>query len=537
VNGNDDRLVQKVRLELENGDLYSRHNAIETTLVHWGLSLLAVLLAWLASDTEGLALQRAGAVSAVVVMLVNSLVMSGLAWYCWKNRTPMEYTDWWDGIGALVLAAALSALAAASGGYQSPVWFVVIAIAVYIAAVYVYIRGYVAVALLVVMVVASGALAGDLERADAAYGIAICGSLVVAFMLVKELGRVMYDLIWETGQKQIALVRSVGELRAALARTASGDLASTFDADDDVEETLELRQSLNQTVLSLRSLVEQIRQSGEEIALASSSVVGAAQQSAAGAAQQSGTVAETTATIEELAATAAQIAETATAVARVAQETLTLTVQGRGAVADSVDAMDQIRLVVGEIGHSSHGLGEKLTQVGQIVGLIDELSEQTNLLALNAAIEAARAGEHGRGFAVVAAEVRKLAERAQQSTGEISQIVSEIETHARLTVASSEEGVRAAERGSGKAAGAVAALERIAAMVDEATGAAEEISIATQQQRSASEQVVTAMNQVSDVSKQASVGAEAGVAAAAQLDSLAAGLGKTIARFRTTTST
>ena len=167
--------------------------------------------------------------------------------------------------------------------------------------------------------------------------------MIVAFMMMKELGRVMYDLIWETGQKQIALVRSVRELRGALARTADGDLATSFDAKDDVEETVELRESLNQTVASLRTLVEQIRQSGEQISRASTSVVGAAQQSAAGAAQQSGTVTETTATIEELAATAAQIAETAGSVARVAQDTLTLTEQGRGAVAESVAAIDQIR--------------------------------------------------------------------------------------------------------------------------------------------------------------------------------------------------
>ena len=81
---------------------------------------------------------------------------------------------------------------------------------------------------------------------------------------------------------------------------------------------------------------------------------------------------------------------------------------------------------------SALGLGEKIFEVGRILEVIDELADQTNLLALNAAIEAARAGEHGRGFAVVAAEVRKLAERAKLSTGQIQSIVTEIQAHTRM---------------------------------------------------------------------------------------------------------
>jgi methyl-accepting chemotaxis protein len=194
--------------------------------------------------------------------------------------------------------------------------------------------------------------------------------------------------------------------------------------------------------------------------------------------------------------------------------------------------MDQIADRVDSISSRAVSLGEKSQEIGRILEVIDDLADQTNLLALNAAIEAARAGEHGRGFAVVASEVRKLAERAQESTGQIQAIVAQIQAEANATILASEEGAKDVHVGGELARDVVDALERISGMVDETTTAAREISIATQQQRSASDQVVAAMSQVSSVSRQYAVGSKQSAAAAAQLNVLAAELRASIAQFR-----
>ena len=106
--------------------------------------------------------------------------------------------------------------------------------------------------------------------------------------------------------------------------------------------------------------------------------------------------------------------------------------QGHKVIEGAKTAIDNLSQTVGDLGKVLQQLSEDSGQIASVVDVIRGIAEQTNLLALNAAIEAARAGEQGRGFAVVADEVRSLAQRTQESTGHIQEIISNLSkaTHA-----------------------------------------------------------------------------------------------------------
>ncbi|MBL1376987.1 methyl-accepting chemotaxis protein [Zobellella iuensis] len=191
---------------------------------------------------------------------------------------------------------------------------------------------------------------------------------------------------------------------------------------------------------------------------------------------------EMTATIKDV---ASHVQETAVQADNANQ----LATQGRAVAGVTREAIAELKQIVDEIGGSVRQLSEQSTQIARVAQMIEVISEQTNLLALNAAIEAARAGEQGRGFAVVADEVRQLASRTRDSTGEIHQVVAALAQRAGASVQVAERGKTSAEAGLARVVETEEMLAGISSSVGHIADMSMQMAAAVEQQAHVAEDI------------------------------------------------
>lgn len=242
-------------------------------------------------------------------------------------------------------------------------------------------------------------------------------------------------------QKQVIALLEV------VSNAADGDL--TVQAEVTADELGSVADAFNMMTENMRSLINDIKTAGSSIVDATEKLLLSAEQTSKGAQIQIDELKDADSRIERFKELSIKLNEMAQKTVEIIKDASINASKSLELLDNTVDAMFNVKRFSQMASKKVKALGEKSLAIGDITGVISDISNQTNILALNAAIEAARAGEYGQGFSVVADEIRKLAERSSKATKEIADLIKSIQSETAETVKLVEESTVNIEVSSG----------------------------------------------------------------------------------------
>jgi methyl-accepting chemotaxis protein len=328
-----------------------------------------------------------------------------------------------------------------------------------------------------------------------------------------------------------AILSPIKETVQTIEIVAQGDLTRRMNISSN-DEVGEMAKHFNGFVDKLHAAITKVADSSTKVSSAARILDSASEQIAAGmeeAAMQVGSVASAS---EEMSKTTSEIARNCVTAANTSENAVNLASTGENTTKETILVMNDISDGVRSSANIIIDLGKRSDQIGEIVGLINDVADQTNLLALNAAIEAARAGEHGRGFAVVADEVRKLAERTSVATKEIGETIRAMQTDTKKAISSMQEDVRKVGQGTDEASKSGKALEQIRTEIGRVAEEIRQIAVSSEEETQVTNEIAASVQQISEVMHETAGKIQENANASSQLAGLSRDLESMVGQFR-----
>ncbi|MGE6321343.1 methyl-accepting chemotaxis protein [Pseudomonas oryzihabitans] len=325
--------------------------------------------------------------------------------------------------------------------------------------------------------------------------------------------------------------QAVEQVNGTLTRLATRDLSArcSYQGRDEFGT---ITGNLNLMSQELGQVIQEIRTATQQVATAAEEASAVAVQTSQNVAQQRLGTDQVATAIAEMSATVKDVARSTTEAAEGSRQVEGNTRQGRHELQTTIGLVQGLSVqaertseIIAELKHESDA-------ISSVLDVIRGIAEQTNLLALNAAIEAARAGEAGRGFAVVADEVRSLAQKTQQSTGSIQQMISHLQSGADRATEAMQETLSQVQIGASNVVRAGELLGEIAEGVTLINDHTIQVASAAEQQSQVAEEISRNVNDINDLVIQVSAGAEQTAVTSRELARLADAQQSLVGRFQ-----